>query len=215
MLFCSQHFLVFFVAVFTFYWSLPWQRARVYLLLAASYYFYASWNHWLALVVCASSTLDYLLARGIAATSVVWRRRMCMIASIAGNLCLLGYFKYANFFLQSLERALSAAGAESSLPVLSVILPIGISFYTFSAISYTVDVYRGDAQAEKSLPRFMLFILFFPQLVAGPIVRGRHFLPQVQRPKRWSWLRLQAGMQLFLLGMAKKNGHRRHNGAIC
>src|SRR5207244_11042751 len=99
---------------------------------------------------------------------------------------------------------LRAAGGPASLPVLNVILPIGISFYTFEAISYTIDVYRGRIRAERSLAHFMLFILFFPHLIAGPIVRGRDFLPQTGRPKRWSWPRLHLGLQFFILGMFKK-----------
>jgi alginate O-acetyltransferase complex protein AlgI len=116
----------------------------------------------------------------------------------------LCYFKYANFFLRSVEEALHAAGAAASLPVLQVILPIGISFYTFEAINYTVDVYRGRVPAEKNLAHFMLFITFFPHLVAGPIVRARDFLPQIRRPKRWDWARLNLGTQYLLMGLFKK-----------
>src|SRR5262245_31482626 len=151
MLFCSWQFLVFFAAVFALYWCLPWARARVWLLLAASFYFYASWNHWLALVVLASATLDYLLARGLEAVAAPRGRRALVAVSVAANLGLLCYFKYANFFLSSLEQALAAWGAQTSLPVLSVLLPIGISFYTFEAISYVVDVYSGRLRAERSL----------------------------------------------------------------
>jgi alginate O-acetyltransferase complex protein AlgI len=204
MLFCSQAFLLFFAAVFLTYWALPWQRGRVLLLLAASFYFYACWNKWLALIVVASTTLDYCLARGIEASSGPRRRRALVVVSIVANLGLLCYFKYANFFLHSLEQLLRATGTEASLPVLSVILPFGISFYTFEAISYVVDVYRGRVRAERDLAAFLLFILFFPHLVAGPIVRAYDFLPQVARPKHWSWLRLQAGAQLFLMGLFKK-----------
>ena len=135
-------------------------------------------------------------------------RRECGAAwpsfSVAANLSLLCYFKYVNFFLSSLEAALRAAGASTSFPLLKVILPIGVSFYTFEAISYVVDVYRCRIQAERNLANLLLFILFFPHLVAGPIVRARDFLPQIRRTKRWSWLRLQYGVQLFLLGMLKK-----------
>jgi alginate O-acetyltransferase complex protein AlgI len=124
--------------------------------------------------------------------------------SITGNLALLCYFKYVNFFLESLEAALRAGGTEASFPLLKVILPIGISFYTFEAISYTIDVYRRRIRAECSLPNFMLFILFFPHLVAGPIVRARDFLHQIPKRKRWCWPRMQMGVQLFLLGLVKK-----------
>jgi alginate O-acetyltransferase complex protein AlgI len=204
MLFCSQQFLVFFTVVFVVYWALPWHRARVWLLLAASFYFYASWNRWLAFIIGVSTALDYLIARGLDASASPRLRRLLLAVSLVANLGLLCYFKYANFFLRSLEEALQAAGASASLPVLSVILPVGISFYTFEAINYTVDVYRRRVPAERNLAHFMLFITFFPHLVAGPIVRARDFLPQIHRPKRWDWARLQLGAQLFLMGLVKK-----------
>jgi alginate O-acetyltransferase complex protein AlgI len=204
MLFCSEQFLYFFAVVFVAYWALPWGRARVGLLLAASFYFYASWNHWLACVIAVSTTLDYAIGRGLEATASSWRRKLLLSVSLVGNLGLLVYFKYANFFLQSLEESLRAAGATVSLPVLRVILPIGISFYTFEAINYTVDVYRGRVKAERNLLHFMLFITFFPHLVAGPIVRARDFLPQIRRSKRWSWARMELGAQYLLLGLFKK-----------
>ncbi len=204
MLFCSQAFFVFFTLVFLTYWAIPWQRARVWLLLAASFCFYASWSAWLALLVSSTTAMDYLIARGMDATAGPRRRKLLLLLSLTVNLGLLCYFKYANFFLESLEEALRAAGASASFPTLSVILPFGISFYTFEAISYTVDVYQRRIRAERNLANFMLFILFFPHLVAGPIVRGRDFLPQVQRRKRWSWLRAELGAKLFLLGLVKK-----------
>jgi alginate O-acetyltransferase complex protein AlgI len=204
MLFCSQAFVVFFALVFALYWGMPWQRARVWLLLIASYYFYASWNHWLALLIFATTIVDYLVALGMNATEAPIKRRLLLLGSLAANLGMLGVFKYANFFLGSLQSALEAAGMSASLPLLSVILPIGISFYTFEAINYTVDVYRGRMKAERNLAHFLLFILFFPHLIAGPIVRAADFLPQVRRAKRWSWVRAQVGAQLFLLGVVKK-----------
>jgi alginate O-acetyltransferase complex protein AlgI len=204
MLFCSQVFLLFFTVVFIVYWSTPWHEVRVWLLLAASLFFYCSWNTWLAGIIAVSTILDYVLARCMAGSGGPWRKRLCLLGSLVMNLGVLVYFKYANFFLQSLQGALQAVGASASLPVLQVILPIGISFYTFEAINYTVDVYRGRVPAERNLGHFMLFITFFPHLVAGPIVRARDFLPQIKRPKRKSWLRFHLGMQLFLLGLVKK-----------
>jgi alginate O-acetyltransferase complex protein AlgI len=204
MLFCSLPFLWFFGLVFMVYWALPWQRARVFLLLIASFYFYANWNPSLAVLIGASTALDYCLARGMEATErPAWRRLLCSI-SITGNLGLLAYFKYANFFLQSLTAALHAAGFSASLPLLQVILPVGISFYTFEAINYTVDVYRRRIPAERNLAHFMLFITFFPHLVAGPIVRAKDFLPQIKRPRHWDWARLNLGAQYFLMGLFKK-----------
>ena len=131
-------------------------------------------------------------------------RKSLLTISLVGNLGLLCYFKYANFFLHSLERALHLAGGDASLPLLEVILPIGISFYTFEAINYTVDVYRRRVPAERNLAHFMLFITFFPHLVAGPIVRARDFLPQIARRKRWSWPRMRLGAEYILLGLVKK-----------
>lgn len=204
MLFCSQQYLLFFVTVFTVYWLMPWQRPRVWLLWGASFYFYASWNQWLAAIIFVSTAMDYAVARGMeASTSTRWRRFLLLI-SLCGNLGLLVYFKYANFFLDSLRQSLAAAGVTASLPVLEVILPVGISFYTFEAINYTVDVYRGKVKAERNLANFMLFITFFPHLVAGPIVRARDFLPQIHRRKRWDWARMQLGAQFFLMGLFKK-----------
>jgi alginate O-acetyltransferase complex protein AlgI len=204
MLFCSSQFAVFFVVVFSLYWTLRSHRARVWLLLGASFVFYASWNKWLALIIGVSTTLDYLIARGMENGTTVSRRRALLALSLVGNLSLLIYFKYANFFMESLEAALHSLGADTQLPVLRVILPVGISFYTFEAINYTVDVYRRRVPAEKNLAHFMLFITFFPHLVAGPIVRARDFLPQIARPKRWDGCRLQLGAEYFLMGLFKK-----------
>jgi alginate O-acetyltransferase complex protein AlgI len=204
MLFCTEKFLLFFVAVFAVYWSLPWHRPRVYLLLGASFYFYASWDYRLALLICVSTTIDFFLARGIEAANNPRLRKLLLLINILGNLGLLCYFKYVNFFLDSLRQALQAAGVHAGFHPLEVILPVGISFYTFEAINYMVDVYRGHVRAQRSLPNFMLFILFFPHLVAGPIVRARDFLPQIDRRKRFSWPRIQLGMQYIVLGVFKK-----------
>jgi alginate O-acetyltransferase complex protein AlgI len=204
MLFCSQAYLLFFTLIFVVYWAMPWQRARVWLLLVGSFYFYASWNHWLACLICVSTFVDYWLARGMDAGFSPRIRKLFLFINIGGNLSMLCYFKYANFFLDSLQTALHSAGASVSMPMLQVIVPVGISFYTFEAINYGVDVYRRKVKAERSLPNFMLFITFFPHLVAGPIVRARDFLPQIKRPKHWDWARLNHGAQYFLMGLVKK-----------
>src|SRR5690606_4810173 len=144
---------------------------------------------------------DYLIGRGMDAWTSQLGRRVLLVGSLIMNLGILCYFKYANFFLDSLEASLNAAGAGITLPTLRVILPVGISFYTFEAINYTVDVYRRKIPAERNLAHFLLFITFFPHLVAGPIVRARDFLPQIRRDKRFSWIRMQVGVQLFLMGL--------------
>jgi alginate O-acetyltransferase complex protein AlgI len=204
MLFCSLTFCLFFLIVFCVYWALPWQRGRVLLLLGASIYFYASWNHWLALILCASTLADFLIARGMEAAGSQRVKKLLLITSLCGNLGLLCYFKYVNFFIDSLRETAGACGWSVSLPTLEVILPVGISFYTFEAINYTVDVYLGKVRAARDLTHFMLFILFFPHLVAGPIVRAKAFLPLVARRKHWSWLRMHSGLMLILLGLFKK-----------
>jgi alginate O-acetyltransferase complex protein AlgI len=223
MLFCSWAFARFFAVVFAVYWLLPWRRlrwavplpgrrsfvltddeARVWWLVAASVYFYASWNRKLALLICATTLMDYCIGLGLAALSAPRWRRGLLLASLTANLGVLAYFKYVNFFLESLQEALHAVGADASLPLLKVILPVGISFYTFEAINYTVDVYRRKVPAERNPAHLLFFVLFFPHLVAGPIVRARDFLPQIRRSKRWSWGRAQLGAELFLLGLIKK-----------
>jgi len=204
MLFCTPVFLIFFLVIFTVYWVTPWQQLRVWILLAASYYFYWKWNGWLATLVVLTSFLDYVFARGIEGSCIPWRKRLLLLTSLVMNLGVLVYFKYANFFIQSFSEALHSFGLSASWPLLHVILPIGISFYTFEAINYTVDVYRGKIPAERNLAHFMLFILFFPHLVAGPIVRASDFLHQIKRPKKWCWPRLHLGLQLFILGLLKK-----------
>jgi alginate O-acetyltransferase complex protein AlgI len=203
-LFCSLEFLLFFALIFLIYWALPWRTARIWLLLIASFYFYACWNKRLAILITVTTFLDYLLALGMDRCASPRGRKLLLGVSLIVNLGLLCYFKYANFFLLSLDEALIAAGSPVWFRTLRVILPIGISFYTFEAINYMVDVYRRRIPAERNLGHFLLFILFFPHLVAGPIVRARDFLPQIRQPKRWNWYRLHLGLQFVLMGLFKK-----------
>jgi alginate O-acetyltransferase complex protein AlgI len=202
--FCTKDYLFFFLGIFTVYWLMPWHRVRLWLLIAASFYFYARWNPWLAVLVSGTTVMDYFIARGMDATASARLRKLLLIASLVVNLGLLCYFKYANFFLDSLRDALRSAGLSTWGWSLQVILPIGISFYTFEAINYTVDVYRRRIRAERDLSHFVLFILFFPHLVAGPIVRAKDFLPQVRRRKHWDWARIHLGVQFILVGLFKK-----------
>ncbi len=223
MLFCSWTFAQFFALVFAVYWLVPWRRMslriplrggrswtlsghemRVWWILAASFYFYASWNRKLALIIVASTMLDYFIGLGLEAWSAPRLRRALLGLSLTANLGLLCYFKYANFFLESLQESLRAAGVSASMPVLKVILPVGISFYTFEAINYTVDVFRRRVPAERNPAHLLFFILFFPHLIAGPIVRAKDFLPQIRRTKRWNWARFHLGIEYFLLGLVKK-----------
>lgn len=223
MLFCSWSFAQFFAIVFAVYWLVPWRRInwkiplprgrawvltghelRIWWILAASYHFYASWNRKLALLILASTLFDYCIGLGLEAFSRPRLRRLLLGLSLAANLGVLCYFKYANFFLESLQQTLSAAGVHMEPVVLQVILPVGISFYTFEAINYTVDVFRRRVPAERNPAHLLVFVLFFPHLIAGPIVRAKDFLPQLRRSKRWSWARFQLGIEYFLLGLIKK-----------
>ncbi len=207
--FHTQGFLLFFLVVGIAYWLIPkkWNTARVWLLVIASFHFYAAWNASLAFLVTGTATLDYLLARGIERAPNRRVKLGLVISSIVMNLGILVYFKYRGFFLNELHDLLDVVGGTagfSRLSPLDILIPFGISFYTFEAISYAVDVYKGKIKAERSLPHFLLFILFFPHLVAGPIVRAGDFLKQAHRVKRWNWVRVQVGVQLFLLGVFKK-----------
>jgi len=160
------------------YWLLP-RRAQNYFLLAASYFFYGFVHPWFCILIAFSTLFDWLVALAIARHP--GRKRALLIASLAANLGLLGAFKYFDFFVSSFQAAMAGLGFQVSLPLLRVMLPVGISFYTFQSLSYTIDVYRGLLQPRRSLPDFALFVALFPQLVAGPIVKARDFLPQIRR----------------------------------
>lgn len=204
--FHTQAFLLFFAAVAAVYWLVPrkWNTVRVCWLVLASFHFYAAWSFELAFLVLGTTVVDYTLARLMDAAQRKPLRLALMLTSVGMNLGILCYFKYRNFFLDSLNEALVKLGQPAAFPTLQLIVPFGISFYTFEAVSYAVDVFKRKIRAEKSLPHFLLFILFFPHLVAGPIVRAGDFLRQAHRPKRWNWLRVQVGVQFFLLGVFKK-----------
>jgi alginate O-acetyltransferase complex protein AlgI len=205
MLFNTFHFAYFFGILFPIYWALRKRLlAQNILLLAAAYYFYGCWNPKFLSLLILSTVMDYFCGLAVDRFEDPKKRKACVAVSMALNLGMLGYFKYYNFFADSLQALLARSGMHVSMPVLNVVLPIGISFYTFEAISYVIDVSRGRVRAERNLAHFLLFILFFPHLVAGPIVRAGDFLPQVRRRKRWNWPRAELGLQLILLGVVKK-----------
>lgn len=210
MQFTSVLFLLFFTAILAVYWATParlatpFGRVRILILLAASYYFYMSWNKWLAALVAATSLADYFMALWMEGCAAQRRRKAILVTSIVMNLGLLIYFKYADFFLVSLYELLGHLGVHGLALRLDVILPVGISFYTFEAISYMVDVYHGRVKAERNAVHFLLFITFFPRMVAGPIIRAKHFLPQMRRITRFSPRRFRLGMEYVLMGLFKK-----------
>ena len=204
MLFNSLTFVVFFAVVVSAYWALQSWEARKNLLLVASYIFYGAWNPPFALLLFATTALDFVLGARIAAAADPAARKRWMWASVTSNLSMLGFFKYGNFLLGNTQWLLARAGIAYHPPHLDVFLPIGISFYTFHSLSYTLDVYRGVCKPTKSLRDFTLAVSFFPQLVAGPIVRAADFLPQLEAPPTLKRNQFQWGLFLMTLGMFQK-----------
>ena len=204
MIFTESRFLFFFLLVFGVHWALRSERARKIWLLAASYVFYGAWHAYFLSLILFSTALDFFLAKRIAAEEDPRRRKFWLSVSLVGNLGMLGLFKYFDFFSESAAALLGWLGLGVSPWTLGWILPVGISFYTFQTLSYTIDVYRGTLRPRASLLDFALFVGFFPQLVAGPIVRASHFLPQLDRPRLFADVDVRACLTLFLVGFVKK-----------
>jgi alginate O-acetyltransferase complex protein AlgI len=204
MLFNSLTFVVFFVLVLGGYWTLRSWEARKNLLLAASYIFYGTWNPPFAILLFATTALDFYLGARIASAVTAGSRKGWLIASLVSNLSMLGFFKYGNFLLENFQWLVAQAGFNYQPPHLDLFLPIGISFYTFHSLSYTLDVYRGTTQPTRSLRDFVLAVSFFPQLVAGPIVRAADFLPQAANPPAPQAGRFIWGLLLMTLGLFEK-----------
>lgn len=206
MLFNSLDFLVFFILVFAIYWSVPAKnkQLRSAVILVASYFFYGYWD-WRFLGLIALSTLvDFVSAQKISKTKSKKRRQWWLALSVTTNLGLLGFFKYFNFFAESFAGMLMHAGINVSYSTLNIILPIGISFYTFQTLSYTIDVYRQKISPTQNLLHFAAFVAFFPQLVAGPIERAADLLPQFSSQKKFDYSRAVYGGMLMIYGFFKK-----------
>jgi alginate O-acetyltransferase complex protein AlgI len=204
MLFNSLTFVVFFVVVVTAYWSIRSWNARKNLLVTASYVFYGAWNPPFALLLFSTTAMDFWLGRQMAKAKDQPRKRAWLVASVCMNLSMLGFFKYGNFLLQNFQWLLARVGIMYQPPHLDILLPVGISFYTFHSLSYTLDIYRGVLQPTKSLRDFVLAVSFFPQLVAGPIVRAGDFLPQLVRPPTLRVGQFLWGLALMTLGLFEK-----------
>jgi D-alanyl-lipoteichoic acid acyltransferase DltB (MBOAT superfamily) len=202
-LFNSFEFAIFFPIVVAAYFMLP-RRIRWAWLLGASYYFYASWRVEYLLLIWTSTLVDYCVGLSLPRQTSPGRKRALLILSLATNLGLLFTFKYLNFFSEASRVLLGRFGLGSGLPILDVLLPVGISFYTFQTLSYTIDIYRGRRGAEKHLGRFALYVAYFPQLVAGPIERSTHLLPQLARSYSFEYRRVTDGLKLMLWGFFKK-----------
>src|SRR4051812_2873788 len=204
MLFNSLTFVAFFAAVLACYWSMRSWNGRKNLLLVASYIFYGAWNPPFAALLFATTALDFYLGRQMGKRQSPQERKVWLWISVAVNLSMLGFFKYGNFLLQNFTWVLARGGIQYKPPHLDVFLPIGISFYTFHSLSYTLDIYRGVMRPTRSLRDFTLAVSFFPQLVAGPIVRAGDFLPQLDAPPNAQKGRFLWGLLLMTLGLFEK-----------
>ncbi|MEE9297748.1 MAG: MBOAT family protein [Acidimicrobiia bacterium] len=204
MLFNSLEFFVFLAIVLGLYWRLRRARQNV-LLLVASYVFYGWWDYRFLSLIIVSTVADFFIAQRVDLSAGERARKRWLFASFGVNLGILAAFKYFNFFVDSAVALLESVGFSAHAPTLSVVLPVGISFYTFQTISYTFDVYRRRIEPERNLITFGVYVAFFPQLVAGPIERAQHLLPQIQADRRLPDLeRLWSGGWLILTGLFKK-----------
>jgi len=203
MQFNSVHFFLFFPVVCCLYFNLPY-RVRWVLLLAASYYFYAVWEPLYLLLILASTAVDYCAGLAMARAKTKSLRLWCLLGSLSCNLGLLFTFKYFNLFSDSLAALCELAGLSYQAPQHGWLLPIGISFYTFQTLSYTIEVFRGTHEPERHVGIFALYVAFFPQLVAGPIERSTRFLPQLREKHDFDYDRVVDGLRLMLWGMFKK-----------
>lgn len=206
MLFNSMDFLIFFPIVVCIYLIIP-RKMRCLWLLIASYYFYMSWNPKYALLIALSTLITYLSGILIDRCSLDFYKKLVVAGSLISNLSILAVFKYANFFLYSINSILNIIGIHTTERRLDLLLPVGISFYTFQALSYTLDVYRGTVRAEKNIIQYALFVSFFPQLVAGPIERSGRLLRQirsVQTASLWNYAQIRDGLLLIFWGLFQK-----------
>ena len=200
MLFNSLHFLLFFPVVCILYFLIPARHTqwRNGLLLVASYYFYMNWEPIYALLLLGSTLTTFFAAIGIEKHHAY--KRVYLTLSIILNLSILFIFKYYNFITASISELLTVCGIDMYLPSLHVLLPVGISFYIFQSLGYSIDVYRGDTPVEKNLLTYALFVSFFPQLVAGPIERSGRLLPQFKQPHDLQYINLKRGIEMMVWG---------------
>jgi len=205
MLFNTPIFFVFFIVFLLFYGLIFVQkRPRLYFILVASLVFYGAWNYRFIPLLVGSSVIDYYLALAISTAATLQRKKLFLTLSVVMNLGILGLFKYADFALSSVSDFLQVFGVQASTPTLSWVLPVGISFYTFQSLSYTIDVYRDDMKARRGLVHFTTALAFFPQLVAGPILRAREILPQFHSLPVPTWVGARHGFLLITSGLIKK-----------
>ena len=202
MLFNSLSFLLFFPIVCVLYYTIPSSRvkARNLLLLIASYYFYMNWEPVYAILLLMSTVITYFAALSIVHFKDKRKKKLCLVSGLVLNLAILFLFKYYNFLASNIEEALLASGLGIHVPEFHMLLPVGISFYIFQALGYSIDVYRQTTKAEHDFMTYALFVSFFPQLVAGPIERSRNLLPQFRQQHRFNYDEVMSGIKLMVWG---------------
>jgi len=201
MLFHTWLFALFFLIVYPIYLILRGTRFRLLWLLAASYFFYACFNPLYLILIAYSTLLDYIVVVRMEKSG---HRKIWLCISIINNLGLLGFFKYGGFITDSLNNLLASLGIQYSIAAPGILLPVGISFYTFQSMSYVIDYYRGNIERQRSLIRYATFVSLFPRLVAGPIERAKNLLPQLHKGPKLSKQDLTDGLSLFIVGLFKK-----------
>ena len=206
MLFNSIEFAIFLPVVFALYWIIPKSKnwLRNILILVASYVFYGWWDARFLSLIFVSTLVDFVIGKQLGKTENQIHRKRLLWSSLAVNLGFLGFFKYFNFFVESFRDAFSLFGQTFDSWTLNIILPVGISFYTFQTLSYTIDVYKGKLQPSNNFLNFAAYVSFFPQLVAGPIERAVNLLPQFDTPKIFKYREAVYGLRQVLLGLFKK-----------
>lgn len=206
MLFNSIDFAIFLPVVFLLYWLVVQRNLRLQnaFIVAASYVFYGWWDWRFLSLLLFSSLIDYFVGLGLMREQRPVRRKLFLVLSIITNLGLLGFFKYYNFFVENFAEAFSFLGMPIQTTTLHIILPVGISFYTFQSLSYGFDVYRRKLEPTKDIISFLAFVSFFPQLVAGPIERATHLLPQFYTKRKFEYAKATDGMRQILWGLFKK-----------
>lgn len=205
MLFNSLPFAVFLPIVFAVYWALHNSlRSQNIMLLTASYIFYGWWDARFLSLIVASTVVDYLLGQYLAAATNALKRKLLLTASMIFNLGLLGVFKYYNFFMENFMEIANSVGLHTNPVLLKIALPVGISFYTFQTMSYTIDIYRKQLEPTKDFIAFAAFVGYFPQLVAGPIERASNLLPQMSKRRYFDYQKAVDGMRQALWGFFKK-----------
>lgn len=207
MLFNTLTYWIFLLIVFAVYWwlnKLSKINLRNGFILLASYYFYGSWDERFLLLIIASSLVDFLCGRAIFRSQKETVRKWLLVSSLVFNLGLLGFFKYFNFFIDSFADFIQVFGLQANPKTLAIILPVGISFYTFQTLSYTIDIYRKRLEPVANPLTFFTFVAFFPQLVAGPIERASNLLPQLQRKQNFNYDEAVSGLRFIIWGLFKK-----------